>query len=84
MDLTEFLIEVSAIMNIQGYIVIPREDNVEYLEYIGFKYLYNSEELIKLAKQNLDDDAEDIELSTITQAKFILNSVNFAVIDIVI
>jgi len=72
-------------MNIQGYIVIPREDNVEYLEYIGFKHLYNNEELIELAKQNLDDDdAEDIELSTITQAKFILNSVNFAVIDIVI
>ena len=71
-------------MNILGWIVIPREDTVDYLEEIGFKHLFNEKELIDLAKENASTEKVQASVRSVKKAiKLLRNEYDFAVIEIV-
>lgn len=60
----------------------PKEDTVEYMEEIGFKHLFNENELIDLAKDNAETDEELYNLKTLEDALKILKYNELAVIRI--
>ena len=71
-------------MNILGWIVIPREDTIDYLEEMEYKHLFNEKELIDLAKENASTEKVAASVRSAKKAiKLLRNEYDFAVIEIV-